>query len=235
MKVVIVLAYTFALALGAPRVSKQALSTHKARGGGRIVGGENAAVGEFPHQIALLYHGSLMCGGSLISEDRVITAAHCCDGEKPKNLAVQVGSYHLNQEDEGQADIPVATITVHENYDDWTTSNDICLLTLDGAADMSNPNIGTIALPEQEEDYEEGTICTVTGWGAVSEGGHLAKKLKKVDVPVVSDENCRKAYGEEEILDSMICGAQLSGIVSWGYGCAEAGYPGVYTQTSYFV
>merc|ERR1719187_2371160 len=149
MKVAIVLAYTLALALGAPRVSKQALSTHKARGGGRIVGGENAAVGEFPHQIALLYHGSLMCGGSLISEDRVITAAHCCDGEKPQNLAVQVGSYHLNQEDEGQADIPVATITVHENYDDWTTSNDICLLTLDVQLTCPTPTSAPLRCPSR--------------------------------------------------------------------------------------
>jgi len=245
-----------ALASGAPRASKT-LFTPKARGGGRIVGGEPAAVGEYPHQIALLWGGvggSLMCGGSLVSDTWVVTAAHCCDGESARNLAVQVGSYHLNHADNGQEDIPVKTIVMHQNYDSFTVENDICLLELETPATMTD-TVATIGLPSNHEEYDAGTVCTVTGWGAVSEGGHLANKLQKVEVPVVSDEDCRSAYGQEDIADSMICagldqggkdscqgdsggpmmcGNQLSGIVSWGYGCAEAGYPGVYTQTSYF-
>jgi len=87
-------------------------------------------------------------------------------------------------------------------------------------------------------------------------GGSLSDVLMKVTVPVVSDEDCRKAYGHDDILDTMLCagleqggrdactgdsggplmcGSQLSGVVSWGHYCAEAGYPGIYTQTSYFI
>ena len=65
------------------KLSSKFLSTPLARGGGRIVGGTEAAPGEFPHQIMLLrggVGGSLMCGGSLVAPDRVITAGHCCDG-----------------------------------------------------------------------------------------------------------------------------------------------------------
>ena len=77
--------YLFAtLADASPRkLSSKFLSTPMARGGGRIVGGTEATPGEFPHQIMLLrggVGGSLMCGGSLVAPDRVVTAGHCCDG-----------------------------------------------------------------------------------------------------------------------------------------------------------
>ena len=79
-----VLLTVVALAAGSPRIfNKKALSTPLSRGGGRIVGGTEAYPGEFPHQIALLrggVGGSLMCGGSLVAPDMVVTAGHCCDG-----------------------------------------------------------------------------------------------------------------------------------------------------------
>jgi len=259
MKVLVVLSAALACALGAPKVSLQAISTPLSRGGGRIVGGSDAYHGEFPHQIALLrggVGGSLMCGGSLVAEDRVITAGHCCDGQSASRLGVRVGSQNLYDEDEDQADIAVSKVILHESYDDWTISNDICILELADSADLSSTYISTISLPSSGEEYSDGTMCTVTGWGTTSEGGSLGRVLQKVDVPVVSDDDCRDAYGSSSVYDSMICagfpqggkdscqgdsggpfmcGSQLSGIVSWGYGCAEAGYPGVYTQTSYFI
>jgi len=257
MKVLIVLSAALACALGAPKVSLQAISTPLARGGGRIVGGEDAYYGEFPHQIVLLrggVGGSLMCGGSLVAADRVITAGHCCDGQSASGLGIRVGNQNLYEDDEDQADFAVTKVILHENYDSWTTSNDICILEMGGSADLSSQYVDTIAMPEAGEEYAAGTICTVTGWGTTTEGGSLGRVLQKVDVPVVSDDDCRNSYGQNDILDNMICagvagkdscqgdsggpfmcGNQLSGIVSWGYGCAEAGYPGVYTQTSYFI
>ena len=172
------------------------------------------------------------------------------------HLAVRVGSYNLYEEDPGQVDIAVSRVVTHDDYDAWTITNDICLLHLEEEADLSNPNIGTIPLPPADQDIPEGTMCTVSGWGTTSEGGSLARVLMKVEVPVVSDEDCRDAYGQSDITDSMICaglpeggrdwcqgdsggpltcGLYLDGIASWGYGCAEPGFPGVYTQTSYFV
>merc|ERR1711915_1172404 len=236
-----VLLTVVALAAGSPRIfNKKALSTPLSRGGGRIVGGTEAYPGEFPHQIALLrggVGGSLMCGGSLVAPDMVVTAGHCCDGQSASRLGVRVGNHHLYEDDPDQMDIAVSKVTLHEDYDSWTIENDICL-------------------PSSMEEYPAGTDCTVSGWGTTSEGGSLGKTLMKVTVPVVSDDDCRDAYGVSEIADSMICagleqggkdscqgdsggpfmcGSQLSGVVSWGYGCAEPGYPGVYTQTSYFI
>merc|ERR1711964_904339 len=152
-----------AVATGAPKFSKKALSTPLSRGGGRIVGGTEAYAGEFPHQIALLrggVGGSLMCGGSLVKDNMVVTAAHCCDGQSASRLGVRVGSHKLHSDDEDQADIAVSKVIVHENYDDWTISNDICILALADSADLSSQYIDTISLPASGEEYSAGSMCT---------------------------------------------------------------------------
>merc|ERR1711887_187687 len=146
---------------GAPKFSKKALSTPLARGGGRIVGGENAAKGEFPHQIALLrggVDGSLMRGGSLVAPGWVVTAGHCCHHQKPKNLGVAVGNHKLNHQDKDQENIAVEEVILHEDYDSWTITNDICLLKLEHEATLGE-HVKTIGLPEHLEEYEEGTFA----------------------------------------------------------------------------
>merc|ERR1719495_1925330 len=180
-----------ALAAGAPKkLSSKFLSTPMARGGGQIVGGEAAYPGEFPHQIALLrggVGGSLMCGGSA------------------SRLGVRVGNHHLYSDDPDQKDIAVARVNNHPNYDSWTINNDICILDLEESADFGSSVIGSISLPRSMEEYDAGTVCTVSGWGTTSEGGSPASELMKVDVPVVSDDECRDSYGQNDIADSMIC------------------------------
>merc|ERR1719150_159771 len=204
MKVFVLLGLV-ALSSAAPRVSKllkNPRSTPLSRGGGRIVGGEDAYYGEFPHQIALLrggVGGSLMCGGSLVSSTMVVTAGHCCDGQSASRLGVRVGNHHLYQDDPDQMDFALKKVILHEDYDSWNINNDICLLEIDGTIDMSSSNVGAIGLPSSGEEYSAGTMCTVTGWGTTSEGGSLARVLQKVDVPVVSDDDCRSSYGQNDI------------------------------------
>merc|ERR1712037_846548 len=112
MRAAIVIAACLAVA-SARTFSKKALSTPLARGGGRIVGGTDAYPGEVPHQIMLTrgVGGSLMCGGSIVGSNKVITAGHCCD-------------------DPDQASFAVSDVGLHEDYDSWNINNDICMLTL---------------------------------------------------------------------------------------------------------
>merc|ERR1712168_661199 len=208
-----------------------ALPLSQQRGQGRIVGGDVANDGEFPFQVSLRLVGAIglthFCGGSIIDENWVLTAAHCCAGQIP------------------------ATIT-----------NDACLLKLKESLEWTD-FVKPIALPAAGQDTPAGTECTVTGWGTLNEGGFgLPNVLHKVTVPVVSDEDCNESYSGNgySVADSMICAGlpeggkdscqgdsggpfiagetgseELIGIVSWGIGCARKGYPGVYTEVSYFV
>merc|ERR1712123_257166 len=94
MRAAILLAVV-AVATGAPKLSKKGLSTPLARGGGKIVG------------------GSEMCGGSLVAENMVVTAGHCCDGQSASRLGVRVGNHHLYEDDPDQMDFAVKTVMLH--------------------------------------------------------------------------------------------------------------------------
>jgi len=235
-------------------------------GVGRIVGGSEAGDGEFPWQVSLRSIGGIgathFCGGSVIDKDWVLTAAHCCAGQIPLTMHVVAGGIELNSFENEEQTVNLQKIIMHPNYDSSTISNDICLLHLSESLEFTDW-VQPLALPQMLQETDAGTMCTVTGWGTLSEGGFgLPNKLHKVDVPVVSDEDCNESYASTNpILDSMICAGlpeggkdscqgdsggpftcpnaegvvESVGIVSWGVGCARPGYPGVYTQTSYYV
>jgi len=227
----------------------------------RIVGGSDATLGEFPFMASLVhkplfgarYH---FCGGSIYNERTVVTAAHCCRANNIAKVTVRVGAVHRQPgTDDTEQEVEVAHFNVHEYYDDRTLENDICVVLL-AAPLRLDQLVAPVPLPQQDEEVESGEICTVIGWGKLSQGGTMANTLQKVQLPVVSDEDCGSVYGEDRVAESMvcaggmaeggkdscqgdsggplICGGKLTGVVSWGEGCAYPGNPGVYTQASYF-
>merc|ERR1719276_55588 len=234
-------------------------------GKGRIVGGEEAADGEFPWQVSLRQIGAIgathFCGGSIIDENWIMTAAHCCAGQTPAFMHVVAGGIKLNAAEGEEEKRDLEMIIGHPDYDSRELTNDICLLKLKEPLEWTE-FVQPAALPEPLAEVDGGVMATVTGWGTTSEGGlALPNILHKVTVPVVTDEDCDNSYsaaGAPPITPSMICAGlpeggkdscqgdsggpfihaedkTLIGVVSWGYGCARAGYPGVYTQVSYFI
>ncbi|XP_065169495.1 trypsin-1-like [Atheta coriaria] len=214
---------------------------------GRIVGGENVDITEYPHQISLQYYGSHICGGSIIGDKWVVTAAHCTDGSSASSLSILAGVTNLN--DNGQQ---INVRAIHQNPD-FSMSNldsDVSVLELSSAISLGS-NAQPITLASDGSDPAEGTDVICTGWGATSEGGWGSDDLKGVKVQIVGRDRCSDQYGSGMISERMICAGvdkggkdacqgdsggplvadgKLVGIVSWGYGCARPDYAGVYSN-----
>ena len=149
----------------------------------KIVGGEDAVLGQFPHQVLWAYkRRNLMCGGSIYNSYTIITAAHCCnhfeDGEQFQDqlerTRISAGLIDIDDTVNGQ-ERSVKSYLIHPDYNETVNHhNDICLLTLDSDLEL-NDNVKAIAL--NDEDIGFGTKCNVSGWGTLEVSSSVASNL----------------------------------------------------------
>ncbi|XP_029845204.2 serine protease hepsin-like [Ixodes scapularis] len=222
----------------------------------RIVGGRPAKEREFPWIVSIQsIRKNHFCGGSIISTNVILTAAHCLENVRPRWIRVQAGFIHLKNPGPHKQVRFATEFILHEDYVPHGIhfNNDVALIRLSRPFNLkeSRGYIGTICLPESSSIA---TNIVIAGWGHLSYHGQSAESLMTAEVFIQSSELCAE-YDETYRHSIMFCahrpgtdaclgdsGGPVSqnkenltfqvGIVSFGKGCAER--PGYYVRLSSF-
>merc|ERR1712047_27727 len=219
----------------------------------RIVGGQ-AAPSPIPWQVSMRQCQSgacHYCGGTVLDAKTILTAAHC---QVSTNHYIMVGKTNRN---EGQ-NVAIANV-INSNWNQNTMDNDIAIVKLATPLTLGG-DVQAICLPSANFNPAVGAECFVSGWGTLQSGAQsLPTELQYVGVPVTSQASCNSAYSNG-ITANMICAGLdaggkdscqgdsggpfvcmegnnpvITGVDSFGIGCASPGFPGVYARVSQYL
>ncbi|CAG9100848.1 unnamed protein product [Plutella xylostella] len=192
----------------------------------RIVGGSTSSLGQFPYQAGLvitLTNGrTSVCGGSLLSNTRVLTAAHCWyDGSsQARTFQVVLGSIRLFS---GGTRIDTSNVEMHGSWEPWSTRNDIAIVRL-GRSVSYNNNIRNIALPVGLTSQSfAGQSAIASGFGRIRDNTAISNDqvLSHVRLNVISNADCRRFY-PNWVFDTTVC---TSGVGAVGTCGGDSGGP----------
>ncbi|XP_014382730.1 trypsin-like [Alligator sinensis] len=212
--------------------------------GDRIISGYECQPHSQPWQV-FFTHGDnyRWCGGALISPEWVISAAHCY---KP-TLVAHLGEHDTTAQEGFEQHIRAVKAIRFPKYNARTLDNDLMMVKLVQPAQI-DPYVQPIRL--SRSCPVSGTDCLVSGWGnLLTDGVQYPGRLQCLQVPILSESTCRSCYpgaitrnmfcagyvqgGKDSCQgDSggpLVCNGELTGVVSWGEGCAQKDKPGVYT------
>ncbi|GFQ82820.1 chymotrypsinogen A [Trichonephila clavata] len=226
----------------------------------RVVGGTNADRKAWPWMVALFNNkNKFFCGGSLINNRYVLTAAHCTFGPDKSQIVARLGEYDFNDPREPHDDYRVIEVKRHGQYNRLTLRNDIALLKLEKPV-VFNEFIKTICFPEAEKNYM-GDVATLAGWGHMDGGSSSTSDvLQEANFPIISNIQCSRTHGVS-VPSSLICAAtptqdkgacngdsggplmlldenerwKVIGIVSWGRRGCNPKFPTVYSRTTHYM
>ncbi|XP_050307902.1 trypsin-1-like [Anthonomus grandis grandis] len=217
----------------------------------RIIGGDSSKIDAYPYQLSVRYKDWHICGGVLIGQNYALSAAHCFDEQG--DYSVRAGS---SFKDSGGIINHVTTVFVHPKRGEARFSYDIAILKLRNSFTYSS-TICPIKLPEPNtEALKIGITGTISGFGDTRENSQLGSTvLRATTIQIIDFNKCSNNYRRYNmILDSHVfCGESLGkdscqgdsggpfvvdgvlyGLVSFGLGCGNSVFPGVYINVAYF-
>ncbi|KAJ3650330.1 hypothetical protein Zmor_022025 [Zophobas morio] len=226
----------------------------------RIVGGIETLINQYPWMTALTYNNRFYCGASVINNRYLITAAHCVNGFAKERLAAVFLDHDRSNYFESQVFTRrISKVYRHRYYGSGGSyNNDIALLKVDKELNITGL-LKPVCLPPTGKSFT-GHKGIAIGWGTTKPHGQVSTVLREVEVPILSNIDCRRTGYGNKITDNMLCAGYsygmkdscqgdsggplhvvngtshyVVGVVSWGEGCAEPNFPGVYTRVNRYI
>lgn len=232
--------------------------------GAQIINGQDAKRCDWIWQAQLrtVWDGNATCGGTLISDTWVLSAAHCTFGKPTEGFEVVLGNYHRAGMTPGAVSRTVKRIVQNPSFNFRYLRNNLALIELTSPVSLEGC-VGAVCLPEADDALADGEECWITGWGTTRVGWFtFPQNLQEAKLTTVSNSDCQKdgAYPNWAITQDMVCASgktsdgefmdachgdyggplvcqrkgawYLHGVSSFSYGCARATHPGVWARTA---